>query len=173
MADLAAVYGYDYRVNPDGYLHVFKRADPYTQAAVAFYQNVIIDAPRDGIKRRPNHVVVTGEGGTTEIKKRYSATASLNTFPYDEPYGQITEHVKLSSEVTQGAVTNAASDRQKMMLFSSQSRSISMIPDPRIELGDLISCQTQDGELITGVASGYSWSQDQDMRIDLEVATYG
>ena len=173
IEDLAAIYGYDYRVEPDGYLHIFKRADPYTQAAAAFYQNVIIDAPREGIKRRPNHVVVTGEGGTTERKKRYSATASLNTFPYDEPYGQITEHVKLSSEVTQGEVTRVASDRQRMALFSSQSRSISMIPDPRIELGDLISCQTQDGELITGVVSGYSWSQDQDMRIDLEVATYG
>ena len=170
VRDLADSYGLDYRVEPDGYLHVFPTPDPYHQMPVAVYEGVVIDAPREGMPRRANRVVVTGSG---EKEAQYTSTSALNVSPYDGDYGRVTERVELSGTSTARAVADAAAARQRMMLFSTQVRSVMMVPDPRIEIDDLITCIADSGEIITGRVIAYSWSQNQQMRVDVEVATYG
>ena len=166
LADLAESYGLDYAVKPDGYVHVWPIRDGH--APVARYPATVLDAPRSGMPRRANVFVGVGSG---EGDKRWTHTARVFQPPYSpETYGLITERIELSSASSDQAVMAAVQERVRALNITNMTRSIEIVPDWRLELGDIVQAVTPAGEHITGRVKAFSATvrAGETMRVDLE-----
>ena len=166
LADLAESYGLDYAVKPDGYVHVWPIRDG--SVPVARYQATVLDAPRSGMPRRANLFVGVGSG---EGDKRWTHTARVTEPPYSpDTYGLITERIELSSASSDQAVMAAVQERVRSMTVTTRARSVEIVPDWRLELGDVIQAVTPGGEHITGRVKAFSATvrAGETMRVDLE-----
>ena len=107
------------------------------------------------------------------VDARFTATAQALDPPYDTAsYGVVTARTELSAAVTQQQVTDAANEALRKRLMSQTVRPLGIVPDPRLEGGDLISCTTDTGEVIVGQVTAYSLPVSEPealMRVDVEV----
>ena len=166
LADLAESYGLDYAVKPDGYVHVWPIRDG--SVPVARYPAIVLDAPRSGVPRRPNVFVGVGSG---EGDKRWTHTARVFQPPYSpDTYGLITERIELSSASSDQAVMAAVQERVRSMTVTTRARSVEIVPDWRLELGDIVQAVTPAGEHITGRVKAFSATvrAGETMRVDVE-----
>ena len=166
LQDLAESYGLNYAVKPDGYLHVWDPSASRTPAAR--YAATLLEAPREGMPRRPNVFVGVGSG---EGDKRWTHTARVTEPPYSpDTYGLITERIELSSATSDQAVMAAVQERVRSMTVTTRARSVEIVPDWRLELGDVIQAVTPAGEHITGRVKAFSATvrAGETMRVDLE-----
>ncbi|MFT0849031.1 hypothetical protein VR010_14940 [Actinomycetaceae bacterium L2_0104] len=169
IRDLCESFGLDYAVKPDGYLHAWPRRDILREPPVARYTDgLVLDAPRSGVPRRANRIVAVGSG---ENEQRYTTTVESTAPPYDRAgYGLITERIELSGTTNLGRVREAANARQRMLTISTRVRSVEIVLDPRLEIGDVITVVTSAGEHITGrvVALSMTVRKGEGMRVDVE-----
>ena len=65
--------------------------------------------------------------------------------------------------------------RSDVAMITSEMRSLEIPADPRLELGDIISAQTDTGEMLTGRVTAYSLpvsAPDTRMRVDVETLNW-
>ena len=180
VRDLCKSYGLEYAVKPDGYLHVWAQRDGRTP--VAHYSardlgtpgvaGVLLDAPRASQDRRPNRWTVVGASGSGDDEVRWSSTVRAMDAPYDPAsYGIVGARYEMNQATSQSQITQAAQTDMRNVMVTTVKRSLSVQPDPRLELGDVISAETEAGEWLVGrtIASSLPVSEpDSDMRVDVE-----
>ena len=180
VRDLCKSYGLEYAVKPDGYLHVWAQRDGRTP--VAHYSardlgtpgvaGVLLDAPRASQDRRPNRWTVVGASGSGDDEVRWSSTVRAMDAPYDPAsYGIVGARYEMNQATSQSQITQAAQTDMRNVMVTTVKRSLSVPPDPRLELGDVISAETEAGEWLVGrtIASSLPVSEpDSDMRVDVE-----
>ncbi|RTE47887.1 hypothetical protein [Actinobaculum sp. 352] len=168
LQELCDSYGLDMLIRADGYLHLVPHRDGGSPDIT--YRDVVIEAPRESVNRRANQWIVYGKetDGVQPI-----AITTADEAPYDPgSYGRLVEHHQMSIAEDQSAVTAAAGTYMRKRLNAARKRSISVRPDPRIEIGDIIQA-ISDTEIVTGRVTGYSLplvagTSKTDMRIDVE-----
>lgn len=179
VAKLAASQGLGLRCGADGGLHAYRiRTRVRPDAVYTHASGLLLDAPRAPRSggRRPNRWYVTGtkqasgQGGQEE---RWTATRRSTAPPYEPGgYGWVTRHEEFSAASSQYAVEQAADTYLAQDLAATQSRSLSVVPDPRIEVGDVVGAVTADGERLAGRVTAYSLPLSDpgaDMRIDIDL----
>lgn len=179
VAKLAASQGVGIRAGWDGALHVYRIARSTRPDAIYTHANGLLKdaprAPRSG-GRRPNRWYVTGtKQGTKqgEQEERWTATRTSTAQPYEpDGYGWITSHKDLSGADSQFAVEQAADANMLADISAAQSRSLTVVPDPRVEVGDVIGAVTAEGEQLAGRVTAYTLplsDPSADMRIDIDI----
>jgi hypothetical protein len=172
VADLCESYGLTYAVKPDGCLHAWSIPDGSSPVAHYTAKDLLIDAPRKAKERIANVYTVVG-GQEDDAANRYSASVSNTASPYDPAgYGVVTQRTALDSATSQAQVLTAAQTRMRTALAATETRSLEVVMDPRLEGMDVISCITDEGEPIVGRVTAYSRSHTDpsaSMRVDVEV----
>lgn len=175
IKDLCDSYGLDYAVKPDGYLHAWAKRDG--RDPVAHYSavdlgtpgtaGVLLSAPRKSQDRRPNRWTVVGGGDS-----KRSATVSSTQAPYEPTaYGIVNARYEMNQAGSQAQVTKAAQTYMRDAVVTSETRSLEIPADPLLELGDVISAETDTGEMLVGRVTAYSLpvdAPDARMRVDIE-----
>ncbi|KRC37531.1 hypothetical protein [Oerskovia sp. Root22] len=176
LRDLCLSLGLVSRVGVDGYLHLARhRTDSRVIDAIYTERDLLLAAPRTGKREgRANRQTVVGSSGSGEDATKFAATAELTTSPFDADYGVVREITEISGTTSRVGVQAAASRAQSDAAMRATTRSLEIVADPRIELGDVIGVKTSTGELVVGRVDGYSLpvSTGGSMRVDLEVLAW-
>lgn len=174
LTDLCKSYGLEHAVRTSGYLHVWQ---PWSRREDAryTYRDILVDAPRQGLPRAPNVITVVGSAGGENSPQHVATVTSQDPPFHPSTYGYITRRVELSGSVTQAQVEAAAQQEKLNIQLATHVRSIEIIPDPRIELGDVVAGETSAeelGETIIGPVRAYSavFEPESSMRVDVEVS---
>lgn len=181
VTKLAASQGLGLRCGPDGALHAYRiRTTTHPDALYTHAGGLLLDAPRAPRSggRRPNRWYVTGtkqgtKAGGQSQEERWTATRRSTAPPYEpEGYGWVTSHKEFSAADSQAAVEEAANTYMAQDIATAQARSLTVVPDPRIEVGDVVGAVTADGEHLAGRVTAYSLpvgDPDATMRIDIDL----
>lgn len=174
---LLSSFGLVGRVMEDGALHVVK---PDAGKVLARYgsDRLVLDA---SVKwsRRPNHWLAVGSK-TESVKVDDKHHKSVKHEWWGEAwaggafdrslYGVVTETVEAKAAVDQYDVDRLAG--LSVRRFSPNGvKSFTMVPDYRVDLGDVISVGLSDGSVFVGSVSGFSMPLDggtSTMRLDVE-----
>lgn len=173
LADLCAAYGLDFGMRPDGFLHVWE----LTSEIVATYSaaDLIVDAPRESADRKPSRYLAVGsktEGSGDKAKEtKWSFEAKLTAPPFDAAYGVVRERLEVQSATSQAMVTTAANDAMKKAGGVLGFRSLEIVADARLELGDVCMFVPPVGNAFKGRVTALSLpvSEPGLMRVDVEV----
>ena len=152
-------------VKPDGYLHVWSLADTHPDVTYTA-SDLLIGYEAVGQPRRPNRFIAVGTG---DKDKKFTATGGFTDPPFDAGYGTVTERIDVSSGASQGAVQAVVDQRMRNRFITSETRSVEIVPDPRLELGDIANFRTEEDEFFTGRVAAYELSADASERVDVEV----
>ena len=174
---LAASQSLGLRCGADGALHAYPIRDASRPDIIYTAESgLLLDCPPVAAGRRPNRWYVTGskqadgQGGREE---RWTATRTATAPPYDPAsYGWVTSHREFSAASAQSAVEAAADTYMAKDMSSVISRSLTVAPDARVEVGDIVGAVTADGEHLAGRVTAYSLPLDDPtatMRIDIDV----
>ena len=173
LTDLCAAYGLEYRMRPDGFLHVF----PLSNEVVATYdaKDLLVDASRRSSERKPNRWLAVGSKSETKNKvtkeTRWSFEAKATVEPYGPAYGVFRDRIAVQSATNQTMVTRAANNAMKAAIGVIGSRSFEIVPDPRLEIGDVAMFVTNHGSVV-GRTTATSLPVDDPqglMRVDVEI----
>ena len=173
LADLCAAHGLDFGMRPDGYLHFWE----LTNRIVATYSasDLIVDAPRESVERKPNRYLAVGsktEGSGDKAKEtRWSFEAALTAAPFDKAYGVVRERLEVQAATSQAMVTKAANDALAKAGGVLGFRSLQIVADARLELGDVAMFVPPVGDPFKGRVTALSLPVDRPgvMRVDVEV----
>lgn len=171
IRDLAASQGVEYGVKADGCLHVWKPDNAGLKPA-AYYtgKDLLVEAPATGFARRPNRFLAVGK----KDKEEWVAWADRAGVPFDKDYGVITQREEISAPEAYKDVQAAANKAMRESMGALKKRSLGIVPDPRLEAGDVIGISTPAGEEIVGRVVAYSLplGGEEPMRVDLEEFTW-
>lgn len=170
------------RSGHDGALHVYALRDAsrvdatYEADDLGWRQGngLLLSAPRAprGQSRRPNRWVVTGTHTEGEREERWTATRTVTQPPYDPAgYGWVTRHEEFSAADSREAVEAAADTYMREDLSASVRRHLEIVPDPRLEVGDVVAAWTGEESLVGRVVA-YSLPLSDvggSMRVDVDV----
>lgn len=179
-------FGMVYRVTPDGVLHV--TAPTPTDAAVATYtgRDLLISANRRSRERQPNRWMVTGspkidaserEAGEEPEEIKWAAVVDNWIDPRyrADTYGVVTSSNTMDVAESEDQIREAAETYMASSLAASEARSLQIVTDPRLELGDVVDVRVTHlniSESLRGRVTGYSMTLDdpaQVMRVDIEI----
>lgn len=175
---LATSKGCGLRVGPDACLHVYPLRDASALDAVYTTADLLLDIDHKplGTARRPNRWVVTGTSQDGQTETRWTAERTHYEPPYDlDGYGQVTAVTSLPSAAAAADVEAAAAEQMRAALAETASRTIEIVPDPRIEVGDVIGVTTADGEALAGRVTAYALPLSDpkaSMRVDVDVLSW-
>lgn len=179
---LAEARGVGLRMEADGVMHAYPLRDA-TSVDVIYEtadlgatagNGMLLAEPVIHVKdaRTPNRWIVTGtssEGGTDT---KWTATRENFVGPFDPAtYGVVTAHHEFSAADSAMAVEKAADTYMSKDLEALQTATLSLVPDPRIEVGDVIGAKTPS-QSIAGRVIAYSLPLSEvssPMRVDIEV----
>ena len=171
LTDLCLAYELDFGMRPDGYLHVW----PLTDEVVASYDATILAGPRESVERKPNRWLAVGsqtEGSGDKAKEtRWSFEAKNTVEPYGPDYGIVRSRTEVSAATSQKMVTAAANQQMKKDASVFGFRSFDIVPDPRLELGDVCTFVPPSGPVV-GRVSAFSLPVTDPqgrMRVDVEI----
>ena len=177
VESLLSSYGLVGRVMEDGALHVVR---PDSSRVDARYSDgtLVLEANAKWTHTHPNHWLAVGsktESVKTDAKHSHSVkhdwwSEAWADGAFDKSlYGVVTEVVEAKAAEGQYDVDRAAG--LAVRRFSpSGVKSFTMVPDYRIDIGDVVSVDSDLGNVI-GSVSGYSMPLDdsvETMRIDIE-----
>ena len=158
----------------DGCLHLWAQSSGSEPVARYTGRDMLIEAPRKSVERRPNRWVVVGSPQQSDDKKpavKWTGVATASSWPYEPSvYGQVTERKEFNAAASAGAVQKAAATNMATDLAAASKRQVEIAPDPRLEAGDVIAVHT-DTEVIVGKVVAYSLPVDKpagQMRVDME-----
>lgn len=181
IRSLADAKGFDVRMGADACLHAFPIRDARYTDAIYTTDDLLIDAPRMmPTARRPNRwyavgtktdSAIDGTGKSVQVEQKWSATATNTADPFDPAdYGWVTQRVEASSADSQKSVSDALNTQMATDLASLTSRSVEIVPDGRIEVGDILGFVTDD-ETFAGRVTAYTLpvgDVGSTMRVDIE-----
>lgn len=180
---LADSKGFGLRCGADGCLHAYPLRDARTRDVV--YEmaalgggragnGLLVAAPAapGGESRRPNRWVVTGTSSEGGKDTKWTATRTATAPPFDvDGYGWVTSHREFSAAGSRDAVEKAADTYMREDLSAVRTRSVEIVPDPRLEVGDVVGLVTPD-EVLAGRVVAYSLPVSEvgaAMRVDVTV----
>lgn len=182
VVKLAASRSCGVRSGHDGALHVYPLRDAtnpdavYEAATTPFGAGngllLGVEATPRQEPRRPNRWIVTGTHTADETEQRWTATRTSTAPPFDPAgYGLVTRHEEFSAAETAEQVEAAADTYMRQDLAALTPRTIRVVPDPRLEVGDVVSVIQADGSTLAGRVRAYSLSVSPGavMRVDLDV----
>lgn len=174
IRDLCRPRGLNWVVKSDGCLHLWAQSSGSEPVARYSGRDMLIEAPRKSVERRPNRWVVVGSPQQADDKKpavKWTGTATASSWPYEPSvYGWVTERKEFNAAASAGAVQKAAATNMATDLAAASKRQVEIAPDPRLEAGDVIAVHT-DTEVIVGKVVAYSLPVDKaggQMRVDVE-----
>lgn len=191
---LAASKGLGLRVSSDACLHAYPIRDASRVDVLCEDGGTLISAEAPEVAGRiPNRWVATGtvsvesevktetkdskgkvKTSTKKVTKdhKVTATRTSDVAPYDHAsYGWVTELVEVSSADSDAAVGAAADKAMREALASTATRTIHIVPDARLEVGDIVGVVTS-GETFAGRVSAYSLPVSDPSgseRVDLQI----
>ncbi len=172
IRDLAAAYGMEYAVKPDGYLHAWKIRDARVTAATYTAKDLLLEGLKKSGPRRPNYFTAFGVDESDKEKgiRRWAATARAVGGLDPALYGIKREVSQVDSATSQRQVTQAANRLAAEAGIVVEERSLEVGFDPRLELGDVCGFIVDDADVFAGRVKAYSMGDaDQTMRVDVEV----
>lgn len=178
LQSLASAQGFGLRVGADACLHAFPLRDAsYVDVLCEEGKTLISVEPPAMAGRIPNRWVATGtvsvesevktetkdakgkvKTSTKKVTKEHKVTAvrTSDVTPYDHAsYGWVTEVVSVSSADSDAAVGAAANKAMSEALSSTATRTIHIVPDARIEVGDIVGV-VNSSETFAGRVVAYS-----------------
>lgn len=175
IRDLCVARGLNWAVKADGQLHLWKQTDAREPVARYTGRDLLVEAPRKSVDRRPNRWVSVGSPQQEDDKKpavRWTGTALNTSWPYEPSmYGWVTDRREFNAASSAAAVRQAANTNMLTALSAASKRSLEIVPDPRLEVGDVIAVHTDADEIIVGKIVAYSLPVDKPgglMRVDVE-----
>ncbi|MCR2051450.1 hypothetical protein NSA19_00980 [Actinomyces bowdenii] len=174
IRDLCLTHGLAYGVKADGCLHIWQASRDRNPVAAYTGRDLLIDAPRKALERRPNRWIVTGSPNQDKDAPpiRWTGTSVAEISPYDHRlYGWVTDHREFSSATSEAAVKAASENYKQEALSTRGKRSVEIVTDHRLEYGDIIAVHMDHGEVLVGRVIAYSMPVDDPgsvMRVDLE-----
>ena len=175
IRDLCRPRGLNWAVKSDGCLHLWAQSSGSEPVARYTGRDMLIEAPRKSVERRPNRWVVVGSPQQSDDKKpavKWTGVATASSWPYEPSvYGWVTERKEFNAAASAGAVQKAAATNMATALAAASKRQVEIAPDPRLEAGDVIAVHTDAGEVIVGKVVAYSLPVDKaagQMRVDME-----
>lgn len=175
IRDLCVARGLNWSVKADGCLHLWKQTDAGEPVARYTGRDMLVESPRKSVERRPNRWVVVGSPQQSDDKKpavKWTGTAIASSGPYEpSTYGWVTERKEFNAASSAGAVHQAAHTNMANALMAASKRSLEIVPDPRLEVGDVIAVYTDADETVVGKIVAYSLPVDKPdglMRVDVE-----
>ncbi len=170
LEDLCASNGLAYRVKTDSYLHIWKPKEHAPDVRYTF-KDALLSAPRKGLPRGANIITMIGTSGSGDDSQQWIEIFRAFDGPYDPgTYGSIMERIELQA-ASRLEVNEAGKQALRMLRQVKQIRSLSVVLDPRVEIGDVVNVVTDLGEHVIGrvVAISATWKTGEQMRIDVEV----
>lgn len=181
IKSLAGANGFDVRMEADACLHAFPIRDARYTDAIYTMADLLINAPRMmPTTRRPNRWYAVGtktdsttdkSGESVQVEQKWSATATNTEDPFaPSEYGWVTQRVEASSADSQNSVSSVLNAQMATDLSSLTSRSVEIVPDGRIEVGDILGFVT-DEETFAGRVIAYTLPVSDvgsAMRVDIE-----
>ena len=178
LRSLAASKGVGLRVGSDACLHAYPIRDASRVDVLCEDGGTLISAEAPEVAGRiPNRWVATGtvsvesevktetkdakgkvKTSTKKVTKEHKVTATriADSAPYDHAsYGWVTELVEVSSADSDAAVGAAADKAMREALAGVATRTINIVPDARLEVGDIVGVVTSS-ESFAGRVSAYS-----------------
>ena len=175
IRDLCRPRGINWAVKADGCLHLWAQGSGSEPVARYTGRDMLIEAPRKSVERRPNRWVVVGSPQQSDDKKpavKWTGVATASSWPYEPAvYGWVTERKEFNAAASAGAVQKAAATNMATDLSAASKRQVEIVPDPRLEAGDVIAVHADAGEVIVGKVVAYSLPVDKaggQMRVDVE-----
>lgn len=172
IRDLCVAHGLLPLVRADGVLHLVARRQATVIDETYTGRDLLLDAPRQSVPRRPNRIYATGSVRDGDNETRYTGVATDTEGPYvPQLYGWVSEHKEIQSVTGQADVDAAARALMAEKVSATVVRSVEIVPDPRIEIGDVIAVHTDGGEVLAGRVSAYSLpvgDASATMRVDVE-----
>jgi len=175
IRDLCRPRGINWAVKADGCLHLWAQGSGSEPVARYTGRDMLIEAPRKSVERRPNRWVVVGSPQQSDDKKpavKWTGVATASSWPYEPAvYGWVTERKEFNAAASAGAVQKAAATNMATDLSAASKRQVEIAPDPRLEAGDVIAVHADAGEVIVGKVVAYSLPVDKaggQMRVDVE-----
>lgn len=175
IRDLCRPRGINWGVRADGCLHLWAQSSGSEPVARYTGRDMLIEAPRKSVERRPNRWVVVGSPQQSDDKKpavKWTGVATASSWPYEPSvYGWVTERKEFNAAASAGAVQKAAATNMATDLAAASKRQVEIAPDPRLEAGDVIAVHADAGEVIVGKVVAYSLPVDKaggQMRVDVE-----
>lgn len=183
LQTLAASRSVGLRVGADGQLHahplgsgsnpsiIFEAASLPGRAGNGLLVSVD-PVPRS--ERRANRWIVTGtQSSGSDDEVRWTATRTATDPPYDPgSYGWVTSHKEFSAASSQAAVEAAADTYMREDVSAATALTLQVVPDPRIELGDVVGVVAADGTTWAGRVTAYSLPLSDvasSMRVDIDI----
>lgn len=182
---LAESKGFGLRMEADGVMHAYPLRDATTVDAIyetpdlgkAAGNGLLLEEPVVHVseRRTPNRWVVTGTSSQGGKDTKWSATRENFTGEFaPATYGVVTAHYEFSAADSAQAVEKAADTYMAKDLGALQTATLSIIPDPRLEVGDVIGVKTPETTL-AGRVIAYSLPLSEvsaAMRVDIEILAH-
>lgn len=179
---LAESKGFGLRMGSDGVLHAYAMRGAASVDAV--YETAELGGgPGNGLllgepvfhvrsERTPNRWIVTGTSSEGGKDTKWTATRTNDEGPFHPSlYGRVTARYEFSAADSASAVEKAADTYMSKDLEATQTATLSLVPDPRLEVGDIIGIKTPTQSL-AGRVIAYSLPLSEvssAMRVDVEV----
>ena len=142
-------------------------------------RDLLIESSRASGARRANRWVVGATGEGEDRESRYTAETTGYEYPYDPAgYGVVTDRNEMQIADGVSALYKAADTYRRNAQAAHGTRSLSIVPDPRLELWDTITVTVPHEagpETLTGRVTATSLTIDKPdalMRVDLEVLSH-
>lgn len=170
LTDLGASVGAQWVFKADGVLHAVPlRSARHVDLSLDEGVNLVeVDGSQEW--NVYNRVVVVAKGDKDKNIADVSVVETLETAPFSpDLYGWRTKRIELESGSSVNDCRRAAIDELGKSVLTGRTARVSCVPDPRVELGDVVQVPYRDSWL-TGRVSGMSLSLSagSDMRLDLE-----
>lgn len=178
VGKLCEAHGLLWAVRSDGRLHAWAPGAPVS-AAEYTGRDLLIESSRASGARRANRWVVGATGEGEDRESRYTAETTGYEYPYDPAgYGVVTDRNEMQIADGVSALYKAADTYRRNAQAAHGTRSLSIVPDPRLELWDTITVTVPHEagpETLTGRVTATSLTIDKSdatMRVDLEVLSH-
>ena len=178
VGKLCEAHGLLWAVRSDGRLHAWAPGAPVS-AAEYTGRDLLIESSRASGARRANRWVVGATGEGEDRESRYTAETTGYEYPYDPAgYGVVTDRNEMQIADGVSALYKAADTYRRNAQAAHGTRSLSIVPDPRLELWDTITVTVPHEagpETLTGRVTATSLTIDKPdalMRVDLEVLSH-
>lgn len=176
LGKLAELFGLRFYVGADDMLHM---VDAQLGRVVARYtgEDLLLSEQCKASHSTPNRwtaVANKGGGDQSHGGERYSHTVEVDAGPRTTSLYGVVHKVLQVQDASQDAVVAAADRAMREATSGADDRSFKIVPDYRLDLGDVVTVAPQDGEPVTGPVTGLVMDLAggaQSMRVDVKMRT--
>lgn len=173
LGKLADLFDLRFYVGADDVLHV---VDAHNARVVASYsgEDLLLSEARKASHAVPNRWTAVADktgGGKSHGGERYSHTVEVNAGPRTVSLYGVVHKVLQVQDGSQDAVVAAADRAMREATSGADQHSFKIVPDYRLDLGDVVTVTPVEGEAVTGPVTGLVMSLVSDaaaMRVDVK-----